>query len=167
MLSRIKWDDNAEAPVAALQTVITEKPAGAEQRDEFPEEWAQGEAWDDAGDYIILGDELYSLIRPHTKAASYPRLLLPDSRCQAVIQEAHEELGHRSWLQTLRYLQASTVWPEMLSDVKQFLRCPHCQVNRPRPRATQLQITETPTRPFQKVGVDVTGPFPMTREGYR
>ncbi len=80
-----------------------EKPAGTEQRDAYPDEWAEAEARDE-DDYVILSGGLYLLQRPHLKAASYPQLLLPSSQVQKVIEEVHEGLGHYSWLTTLRFI---------------------------------------------------------------
>ncbi len=166
MLSRIRWP---AVQCASLQTTLTERPLGAEQQQEFPEEWAEAlENEDGEGDYVLVGDELFSLKLPHRHAGAYPRVMLPEGRREAVIRDAHEEVGHKSWLPTLRYIQASTVWPGMIRNVKEQLKlCPHCQVNRPRGRATQLQITETAGQPFYRVGADLIGSLPITREGYK
>ncbi len=144
-----------------------EKSLGEEQRQEFLEEWREAEGNEDKeGDYVIVGGELFSLILPHSHATTYPRVVLPASRREQATDEVHNELGHKSWLPTLRYLQASTVWPGMLKETQERLKqCPHCQANRPKARATQFQITETFGVPFYRVGVDLIGPLPTPVKG--
>jgi len=160
MLSRLP----AAAEVATLQTTLLNASVGEQQRQEYSNEWAQAEAADDLDDdgaeFVILEGELYSLRQPYQGAPHYPRLLAPPSIQLRLLQEAHEETGHRGLFSLLRRLQAFAVWKGMRSDAKRLIRnCPHCQGNRRNPMATRPQHTETPQHPFERVGVDITGPF--------
>ena len=155
---------------ATLQSVLTTTAVGDEQRRELSSEWAQAEAADELDDeeaeYTIIEDELYSLRQPYAGASPYPRLMAPASLQPRLLREAHEETGHRGLFSLLRRLQAFAVWKGMKGAAKRFLRsCPHCQGNRRNPVATRPQHTDTPTRPFEKVGIDMTGPFLPSLKG--
>ena len=164
MLSRI------EEPqvIASIQETLTEASLGNEQQKFFPEEWLQAQDEEDQ-DYSIIGNELYSLKLPYQGAIPYPRLLAPPSIRPRLLNDAHEETGHRGRHALLRRLQGFAVWPGMMDDVKLRIQtCPHCLGNARNHRPTRPEITETPQRPFERVGVDLTGPFlPSVNHGNR
>ncbi len=166
MLSRIR---PRTEEIAGIGQILAGANYREGQQGEFPVEWAEAEANDEGeGDYIILGGELYSQLLPYGGAVSRPRVMVPEAERTRLIDDAHEELGHRSWLPVLRYLQGYAVWPRMTRDIKARLdRCPHCQGNRQAPPKSRLQLTETPGRPWARVGVDLSGPLPATVESYR
>ncbi len=65
ILSRIRWP---ELECASLQTVLTEKPLGAEQQQEYADQWAEaGADGDEDGEYVLLEGELFS---HHTRMPS-------------------------------------------------------------------------------------------------
>lgn len=151
--------------IASIQEVLAEGTVGREQREIFPEEWETATMTpdhgdDDQGDYVILQEELYSLRPPYIHAVPYPRLMAPPSIRQQLLTEAHKETGHRGRHALLRRLQSFAVWPGMVHDVKTTIQtCPHCAINARKPQPTRPQITETPRRPFDILGIDLTGPF--------
>ena len=155
MLSRI----HPKAEIASLQELISQNQVGTEQQHEFSNEWEEAETGE-SENYVIDNGELYSLRLPYEGALPMMRLMAPKSMRTHVMEEAHKELGHRGSFGTLRRLQNFVVWPRMTTDVKDFLKtCPHCQGNRRNPQATVPQITDIPSKPFERVGVDLTGPF--------
>lgn len=165
MLSRCNHTEAEET--AALHTIFNDTDISRLQRNEFPEEWECAETEEDDR-YVIEGGELYSNALPYAGALDYPRLLLPESLRSNAITEAHKETGHRSWHATLRRLQSFCVWKGMMSDVKQAIKsCVNCQVNRRPARPSRLEITDTPSRPFERVGIDLIGPWPATRSNSR
>jgi transposase InsO family protein len=155
MLSRLP---NAEK-VATVSQVVSSSAVGAAQRLEFPQQWEDAEA-EESGEYIIEGDELFSVRPPHEGAIPYPRLLAPLEIRNKLLEEAHNDLGQRGRYAMLRHIQSVAVWPKMQKDIKAFLlQCPHCQGNKRNERPTAPMITDTPSRPFEKVAIDLTGPF--------
>ena len=154
MLSRLPGSE-----VASLQDVIVQSHIGGEQQEEFPEEWTDAES-EDSGEFVIDNGELYSLRLPYEGALPMPRLFAPKSMQSQLIEEAHKELGHRGVFTMLRRIQNFAVWPRMKKHIREFIeRCPHCQGNRQRPRATAPEVTDTPHKPFERIGVDLTGPL--------
>ena len=164
MLSRVPPPTPQSDIVCALHDVF-DKGQFSEQREEFPEEWLEATT-EESEDYIIEGGQLFSLAPPHKHALLHPRLMLPSKYRRDVVAEAHREVGHRSLFCTMRRVQNFCVWPGMRRDIREFiLRCPHCQGNRSNEKPTPLEITDTPTAPFQKIGVDLTGPFIASSNG--
>ena len=168
MLSRCSPTEAEESQeTAALHTIFNDSNIASLQRNEFPDEWECAETEEDDR-YVIEGGELYSNALPYAGALDYPRLLLPESLRSNAITEAHKETGHRSWHATLRRLQSFCVWKGMMSDVKQAIKsCVNCQVNKRPGKPTRLEITDTPTRPFERVGIDLIGPWPATRNNMK
>ncbi len=162
MLSRIKTEE-----VASVEAVIRESSFGEEQKQEFPAEWDNAET-EEGDECVILNGELYSIEPPFMGAVPRPRLLIPSSKRKQLISEAHEEVGHRSLFATLRRLQAYAVWPGMRTEVKRAIGlCVHCRGNqRPREKS-RYEITETPNQPFERIGIDLTGPFHPSPQGNR
>jgi transposase InsO family protein len=155
MLSRLP--DQKET--ASIQEALCTPQLSDHQRLAFPEQWTRAESEED-DEFLLLEGELYSLRLPYVGAAPYPRLMAPPSIRPRLLNEAHTETGHRGRHALLRRLQAFTVWPGMVTDVKiRTQTCPHCLGNQRKPQPTIPQITETPKRPFERVGVDLTGPF--------
>jgi len=163
MLSRLP-----HAPsVATIQEALTSPTLVEQQRRAFPVEWARAETEEDE-DFSLLDGELYSLRLPYQGAAPYPRLMVPPEMRPRLLSEAHTETAHRGRHAFLRRLQAFAVWPGMSQDVKShILACAHCQGNQRRHRQTVPQITDTPQRPFEKIGLDLTGPFLPSSKGNR
>jgi transposase InsO family protein len=156
MLSRLP---EPKLKVESVQNLLETSSVGKEQKQEFPREWEEAET-DESDEYIIENGELFSLKLPYMGALNHPRLLAPASIRSKLITETHTELGHRGRFAMLRHLQNFAVWPQMGKDIKTFLsKCPHCQGNRRNTRGTAPEVTDTPSRPFQRIGTDLTGPF--------
>ena len=160
MLSRLRID--------AVNVTLRETDYSQLQRQEFPAQWAEAETADEDSENILMDGELYSMLLPHQHAVECPRLLVPNQFREGLIDEAHLDLCHRSWQPTLRYIQSFCVWPGMTKQVKDRLElCPHCQGNRRAPKPSRLQLTETPNRPFYRLGADLIGPFLPSPDNHR
>lgn len=76
--------------------------------------------------------------------------------------------GHQGVNRTFRRLTANNYhWHKMYSDVKKYIRnCEKCQKNK---STTKLKmpmiITDTAHKPFEKVTLDIAGPFTPTENG--
>ena len=66
---------------------------------------------EESEEYAIENDELYSLRLPHQNALEFPRIMLPRSQRSKVMEEAHNEVGHRAVFTTMRRIQSFCVWP--------------------------------------------------------
>ena len=162
MLSRLPPPSN----IATIQEALETTKLGDEQRAFFPKEWADADADEDTSEYALLGGELYTLRTPYQGAVAYPRLMAPPSIRPRLLNEAHTETGHRGRHALLRRLQAFSVWPGMAADAKLRIKaCVHCQGNQRNHQKTRPEITDTPTRPFERIGLDLTGPFLPSSKG--
>ena len=67
---------------------------------------------------------------------------------------------------TLRFVQAYCVWPGMTQDVKAVCEaCVQCQGNRHNAPKQKLEITDIPHAPFERVRMDLIGPFHPSPQG--
>ena len=85
-----------------------------------------------------------------------------------VIDASHETLGHLGYRKTLEYIRRWFWWPTIAEDVDSFCKsCGRCQVtkNTRQKPAGWLHTMPIPSRPWESVGMDFTGPF-VEVEGY-
>ena len=129
-----------------------------QQRREFPEIAVEAGGADST--YILHEDLIYSVARPEKHAGCYPRLLLPQTFREDVIQRCHEESGHQGVLKTLSRIQEHYVWPGMRAQVTEFLRkCGLCIVHQARPERPSMGEMPTAECPGQYVSLDLIGPM--------
>ena len=88
----------------------------------------------------------------------------PVDRRFKVIKEYHESTvgGHRGINKTYNRIAKDYYWRNMRPDVRQFvLGCASCQTKKlVRVKTKQaLLITDTPSRPFEKISIDLYGPI--------
>ena len=105
------------------------RPEDVRQEQQSRPEYFQGH--DEDNGYLLLDGLLYTT-EPPPGMAEYPRLVLPPSMRQKVIQRAHHEVGHQGTRKTLARVQEAYKWPHQRRDVHHALRrCARCVVNRP------------------------------------
>ena len=118
-------------------------------------------------DFMVINDVLYSLKSPPMKP-EYPRLVVPPGLRTKLIDQVHEEVGHQAVRKTLEKLQESYKWPGQLKDVISRLRiCPKCITHRKKMDKPYPESLPIPKYPYQYAAVDLSGPYPCTKEGYR
>jgi hypothetical protein len=82
------------------------------------------------------------------------------------LEHMHEVTGHVSAAKLISYAQTQFWWPSISSDIIAYCRsCPSCQASK---KTTQLPPGKlhqlpVPTRPYEMLGIDFQGPFPMAR----
>ena len=92
----------------------------------------------------------------------------PPSVRTRVVWDTHL-MAHSGINRTLSRLQLSWYWPEMTADVRRLVRsCEVCQTakhggTRPAPGRRRMYAG----RPWQRVAIDLVGPFPATTRGNR
>jgi transposase InsO family protein len=87
-----------------------------------------------------------------------------------LIEESHNSLlgGHRGVKPTVQRIKSlGFTWNSIEADVKSHVqKCADCQLAKMSQKTkSKMQITDTPTEPWQKVAIDVVGPLPTTKEG--
>lgn len=88
-----------------------------------------------------------------------------------LIREYHDSLvgGHTGYKRTIDRLKENYYWPNMKSDIKNYVQtCDACQRNKnTRKTRMPMVITTTSRKPFEKIFLDIVGPLPQTINGYQ
>ena len=111
---------------------------------------------------------LYRTVDDHDR--EHIRLLvLPKSRRHKVLVLAHEKLGHMGARRVKSLIRQKFAWPGMGQDVIRHCRsCVSCQKGAKNPaRKVPLMERAVLSEPFEVMAVDLVGPFPLGKGGYR
>jgi len=97
------------------------------------------------------------------------QICLPKAFRRRCMSLAHTKFGHLGRNKMIALLTPHFFWPNMSKDCQDFIRqCPECQKHdKARPPPSPMQLRETVTVPFERVAVDIVGPFPTAKCGYR
>lgn len=99
-------------------------------------------------------------------------LVVPECLRLAVFQAMHDDItsGHLGFARTLHRIRQRFYWPRLWKTTKHYVAsCDVCQRHKQptTPSAGPLQPVKPPTSPFEKVGIDLLGPFPKSTTGRR
>ena len=93
------------------------------------------------------------------------RKIIKDKKEQIeLINKAHQ-VGHEGIYKTYSRLKRDYYWRTMKNDVQYFIRnCRRCQTCRPQSLNKNVEYIPTPPGyPFSRVGLDLVGPLPITK----
>lgn len=96
-------------------------------------------------------------------------LVIPTMHRHQLFHLTHDLHGHLGVKKIKEMLQQRVTWPGLHSDITRWCaQCAVCQYQRKNkpPKAPMLEIPVM-TMPFEKVAIDLVGPFPRTKTGYR
>ena len=96
-------------------------------------------------------------------------LVLPKPFREKVLVLAHDRMQHMGARRVTILIKQRFTWPGMGQDIIQFCRsCPICQ-KCSKPKARKALMVERPvlSEPFEVLAVDIVGPMPKGRGGYR
>ena len=96
-------------------------------------------------------------------------LVLPESKRKRVLELAHEKLGHMGARRVKSLIRQKFAWPGMGQEVIRHCRsCVPCQKGAKNPaRKVPLVERAVLTEPFEVMAVDLVGPLPVGKGGYR
>lgn len=99
-------------------------------------------------------------------------LVVPERLRPAILRAMHDDItsGHLGFARTLHRLRQRFYWPKLWKSTKQYVTsCPGCQCHKKpaTPPAGLLKPVKPPALPFEKVGIDLLGPFPKSSTGRR
>ena len=89
------------------------------------------------------------------------------------IRDSHEHVlvGHPGTQKLYDLIrQNDYYWFSMKNDIRTFIRhCTQCQLvkTNQNPTKVPMVITDTASRPLEKIAMDIVGPLPLTIRGYR
>ena len=89
--------------------------------------------------------------------------------CKEVISKYHSTLGHVGASRLVQILRDSGYsFPNMHSQVTLFCKqCIYCAERKSIPNPQNQQLSITANSPFEKVMLDLSGPLPRSKDGYR
>jgi len=95
------------------------------------------------------------------------RKIITDRKEQLNLVFKAHAIGHEGIYKTYQRLKRDYYWINMKKDVKELVqRCHRCQVSRPHVTDKNVESYPTlPEYPFARVGLDLVGPLPITRNG--
>ena len=119
-----------------------------------------GHCWKDG--LLLHEAELSNLDTVH-------RIVVPSQFRRLVLELAHERAGHLSITKMRALVAPMYTWPGIHRDVcAHAITCKHCQVYK---RATPTKAPNQPmpviSEPFKKLAVDLVGPFPRSKHGFK
>ena len=82
---------------------------------------------------------------------------------------AHEHFGHLGRNKMSDHIRQFFFWPTMTVDSMNHIKsCPPCQMmDKSKPKQMCMQEREVVTVPSERVAIDLVGPFPTTRGGFK
>jgi hypothetical protein len=130
---------------------------------------------DRAKKFCIDNERLFFLDKPPKRPNQVPgvaqkKVVLTRMEKEAVLRLVHDNGGHPSMPNTRKLIRDRFWWAGMYNQIGDYVRsCHNCQMtNQPTTLRTDgktLTSTEV-DMPLEKVGFDLLGPFPPTKEGY-
>ncbi|XP_064475418.1 uncharacterized protein K02A2.6-like [Ornithodoros turicata] len=99
-------------------------------------------------------------------------IVIPRHLRRALLQTLHDDptTGHLGFARTYDRVIKRFFWPGMRRFISGYVRrCTDCQRRKHLPSAPQglLQPIPPPAAPFQRLGIDLLGPFPVSADGNR
>lgn len=118
--------------------------------------------------YLLENNVLYK--KHFDPRGSSKLLVIPDSMKEEILLCCHDDPlsgGHLGFAKTFGKIKTRYFWPNMYSEIENYVKsCTNCQhrKNVPKAPAGLLQPIKVGT-PFEKLGIDILGPFPKTKLG--
>ena len=118
-------------------------------------------------DYAMCDGLLYKVL--DCQGGPPLRLCLPTRWRTEIIRACHDDItaDHMGQTRTLNKVRQRYFWPRMDADIIQHVRCCHpCQARKGiyRKPSGFLEVSHV-ERSFERVGVDILGPFSVSRSG--
>ncbi len=83
------------------------------------------------------------------------KVIFAQDRRQHILEQAHEQLGHRGEQAVMQTCKARFFWPSMWSDIQHHVRsCHQCQIRSVKKVEVPIMVS-TPTTIFLKIHVDI------------
>ena len=114
--------------------------------------------------YMVRNGILY---KKNSKNPQRPLRVLKPSEVNSILYAFHEDplAGHFGYAETFRAIKEKYFWPQMGEDIKAYVRsCDICQ-KRQRPLKTEPLHPIKVGQAFDRIGMDIVGPLPLTKRG--
>ena len=114
--------------------------------------------------YIIINGLLY---KKNKENPQRPFKVVKQSELREILHHTHSDplAGHFSLEETYRRIKLRFYWPQMYDDVRRYVQsCDECQKRGKNKRTEPLHPIKV-GQPFDRVGMDIVGPLPKTKNG--
>jgi hypothetical protein len=120
--------------------------------------------------FTLRGGVLYRIYDRKGGRHQILQLVTPAAYRSFLLRQAHAGFGggHMGERRTLDQVRRRAYWVGWASDTRGMLRaCPECSSFRRQPSSRQGQLQKmTVGMPWERVGIDITGPHPKSRNGF-
>ena len=97
------------------------------------------------------------------------RLVVDEKQINEIINEYHSQIGHLGINKTHGLLKDRFYWPNMKETINRVLKmCIPCQIYKEKlPHKRSELILDSTSQCFERIGIDICGPFKVSRNGYK
>lgn len=117
----------------------------------------------------IIPGEKDTAKTPNNKTIDTAITLTNRSNIREILRSFHDSPlgGHQGVRKTYKRIRRQYKWKGMHQDIKDYIKgCQSCQKNKSGPSNKEpMVLTDTPSRPFEKIYMDMVGPLPTTTSG--
>ena len=109
--------------------------------------------------YKIINNKLY-----HRKNEEIPKRVIKKEEKEIILKHLHDDetAGHLGQNITINKIKERYFWPNIAKDVREYIQaCTICQ-QRGRPKTTEPLNPIRVGGPFDRIGIDIVGPLPVT-----
>ncbi|GBC06766.1 hypothetical protein RclHR1_07020009 [Rhizophagus clarus] len=114
--------------------------------------------------FVVIDEQLY---KKNKSNPNRPLKVVKQDEIDDVLHHMHSDplAGHFSLDETYRKIKIRYYWPQMFEDVRNYVKtCDECQRRGKNRRAEPLHPIKI-GQPFDRVGMDIVGPLPQTKDG--
>ena len=95
-----------------------------------------------------------------------PRLYIPKKIRGDLLRQLHDDIGHIGIDKTYKLIGRKYYWPGLYKDVTKHVNsCVVCQSRSGKCEIAPLEKTDVPFYPFEKISLDVSGPYGESSQG--
>ena len=114
-----------------------------------------------ASRYLVQDDRLYYISNKDEEAR--PRLYVPHALQNKILEQCHDAIGHIGIDKTYELISRKYYWPSVYKQVTTYVSsCITCQARSSRCETAPLEEMDVPAYPFEKVSLDISGPYGET-----
>jgi len=97
------------------------------------------------------------------------QICLPAQYRSKCLRLAHTHFGHQGRNKMVDIIRPFFYWPSLSQDCQRYIKgCDVCQrMNKSKPPPNKMQLREVVSIPFERVAIDLVGPFPTATGGFR
>ena len=94
------------------------------------------------------------------------RMFIPKHLRNVFVQQYHDQNGHMGVQKTFDFIRQKYYWPNLFKEINKYVNeCTICQTRSLQKIRQPLQETDIPPYPMAKLGLDLSGPYPLTLPG--